>query len=70
MRKDAGLSVTDRIRISFESTSRLADAFIKNSKYIQSETLATQIQSGRNGAEHWQKWEIDGEACEIGISKA
>src|SRR6185436_14719035 len=69
MRKDAGLSVTDRIRISFESTSRLADAFMKNSKYIQSETLATQIQSGRNGAEHWQKWEIDGEACEIGISK-
>ena len=34
-----------------------------------SETLATQVHSGRDGAEHWQKWEIDGEACEIGISK-
>jgi isoleucyl-tRNA synthetase len=69
MRKDAGFSVTDRIRIAFESTDRLADAFLKNSAYIQSETLATQMQVGRNGAEHWQKWEIDGEACEIGISK-
>jgi hypothetical protein len=40
------------------------------SDHIQSETLATQIQNGRNGAEHREKFEIDGEPCEIGISKA
>jgi isoleucyl-tRNA synthetase len=70
MRKDAGLSVTDRIRIRFESSGRLADAVVRMSDYIKSETLATQVQTGRDSAEHWQKWEIDGEPCEIGISKA
>jgi isoleucyl-tRNA synthetase len=70
MRKDAGLSVTDRIRIYFESSGRLADAVKRMADYIKSETLATQVSTGRDSAEHWQKWEIDGEPCEIGISKA
>ncbi|PYS37640.1 MAG: isoleucine--tRNA ligase [Acidobacteria bacterium] len=70
MRKDAGLSVTDRIRIYFESSGRVADAVIRMSDYIKSETLATQVNTGRDSAEHWQRWEIDGEPCEIGISKA
>ena len=70
MRKDAGLSVTDRIRINFESTPRVAEAIERMADYIKSETLATQLHTGRDGAQHWEKWEIDGEACEIGISKA
>ena len=70
MRKDAGLEVTDRIRIHFEAPSRVANAVRHLSDYIKSETLATQVTSGRDGAEHWDKWEIDGEPCEIGISKA
>jgi hypothetical protein len=39
------------------------------SDYVKSETLATQVHIGRNGAQHWEKWEIDGEPCGIGISK-
>jgi isoleucyl-tRNA synthetase len=70
MRKDAGLEVTDRIRINFEAPARVADAVTNLSDYIKSETLATQVSSGRDSAEHWEKWEIDGEPCEIGISKA
>jgi len=70
MRKDAGLSVTDRIRIYFESSGRVAAAVDRMSDYIKSETLATQVITGRDSAEHWQSWEIDGEPCEIGISKA
>jgi isoleucyl-tRNA synthetase len=70
MRKDAGLEVTDRIRIHFEAPPRVADAVTDLSDYIKSETLATQVTSGRDSAEHWEKWEIDGEPCEIGISKA
>jgi isoleucyl-tRNA synthetase len=70
MRKDAGLSVTDRIRIYFESSGRVAAAVDRMSDYIKSETLATQVITGRDSAEHWQSWEIDGEACEIGIAKA
>jgi isoleucyl-tRNA synthetase len=69
MRKDAGLSVTDRIRIYFESSNRLAEAVDRMSDYIKIETLATQVKNGRDSAEHWQKWEIDGEPCGIGISK-
>jgi len=70
MRKDAGLSVTDRIRIYYESSGRLSDAVTRMSDYIKSETLATQVHSGRDSAEHWQQWEIEGEPCGIGISKA
>jgi hypothetical protein len=70
MRKDAGLRVTDRIRIHFESSNRVAEAIGRMSEYIKSETLATQLTAGRDGAEHWEKWDIDGESCEIGISKA
>jgi isoleucyl-tRNA synthetase len=70
MRKDAGLSVTDRIRIHFESSPRVAEAVRIMSEYVKSETLATQVVPGRDTAEHWVKWEIDGEPCEIGISKA
>jgi isoleucyl-tRNA synthetase len=69
MRKDAGLSVTDRIRIYFESSEKVAAAISRMSAYIKSETLATQVFTGRDSAQHWEKWEIDGEPCEIGISK-
>src|SRR5207248_3676926 len=69
MRKDAGLSVTDRIRIYFESSDRVADAIGSMADYVKSETLATQVITGRDSAEHWEKWEIDGDSCEIGISK-
>jgi isoleucyl-tRNA synthetase len=70
MRKDAGLRVTDRIRIHYESSNRVAEAIGRMSEYIKSETLATQLTAGRDGAAHWEKWDIDGEPCEIGISKA
>ncbi len=70
MRKDAGLEVTDRIRIHFETSDRVVQAINRMSDYVKSETLATQISPGRDSAEHWEKWEIDGESCQIGISKA
>lgn len=69
MRKDAGLEVTDRIRIHFEAPQRVSDAVGSMTEYIKSETLATQVVSGRDGAEHWTQSEIDGEACGIGISR-
>jgi len=69
MRKDAGLSVTDRIRIHFESSPRVQDAVKRMSDYVKSETLANEVATGRNGAEHWTKWDIGGDTCEIGISK-
>jgi isoleucyl-tRNA synthetase len=71
MRKDAGFSVTDRIRIYFESSDRIAEAVLRMSDHIKSETLAVHIQrDGLDAAAHREKFEIDGDSCEIGISKA
>jgi hypothetical protein len=39
------------------------------SAYVKSETLATDILTGRQSAGHWVDWEIEHEACGIGISK-
>jgi isoleucyl-tRNA synthetase len=69
MRKDAGYEVTDRIRIRFLSAPKIQDAVIAMSDYVTSETLATDVAVGRDGAEHWTNWDIEGESCEIGISK-
>ena len=69
MRKDAGLSVTDRIRVAFDSADRIAEAVLHMAGHIQSETLATAIQrGGLDRASHQEKFEIDGETCDIGIS--
>jgi isoleucyl-tRNA synthetase len=70
MRKDTGFEVTDRIRITFETSARVRDAVRQFADYVKSETLAVQIEPGRDSAAHWKKYEIDGEPCEIGISKA
>ena len=59
MRKDAGLEVTDRIQIHYETSDRVVQAINRMADYVKSETLATHITSGRNGAEHWEKWEIE-----------
>jgi isoleucyl-tRNA synthetase len=70
MRKDSGFAVTDRIRIRFEAPARVQEAVTRMSDYVKSETLANEIAVGRDSAEHWTKWEIEGDQCEIGISKA
>ena len=56
-------------RIYFECSDKVSGAISRMSDYIKSETLAMQIQTGRDSAEHWEKWDIDGEPCQIGISK-
>jgi isoleucyl-tRNA synthetase len=70
MRKDSGLAVTDRIRIRFEAPTRVQEAVSRMSDYVKSETLADDVAIGRDGAEHWTEWEIEGDPCGIGISKA
>jgi isoleucyl-tRNA synthetase len=70
MRKDAGFSVTDRIRVGFRGPDRIASAILGKADYIKSEVLAVQIQPAADGVgDHSAKWDIDGESCEIGISR-
>src|SRR5262249_54629815 len=48
MRKDAGLEVTDRIQIHYETSDRVVQAINRMAEYVKSETLATRITAGRN----------------------
>ena len=69
MRKDTGFAVTDRILIRFDGSERLRQAVERMAAHVMSETLATSVVAGRDGAEHWTEWDIEGEPCGIGISK-
>ena len=69
MRKDAGLEVTDRIRVGFKAQERLREAIQNMSEYVRLETLALALESDRLETEHQSRHEIDGQVCEIGISR-
>ena len=70
MRRDAGLEITDRILIGFKAGEQLSKAILNMSDYVMSETLALAVESNRLETDHKARWEIDGQGCEIGISKA
>jgi isoleucyl-tRNA synthetase len=46
MRKDAGLEVTDRIRLTYPHDDGLAEAFAEHGDWIASETLAVAVEPG------------------------
>jgi isoleucyl-tRNA synthetase len=70
MRKDAGLQVTDRIRVNYAAPERISAAIANMSDYIQSEVLAISVEGATNGpGDHFASWEIDGDRCEIVISR-
>ena len=70
MRKDAGLEVTDRIRVGIKADDNLTRAIRNLSDYVMSETLALAVDTDQVEAGHQARWEIEGLTCEIGISKA
>ncbi|HAP35165.1 MAG TPA: isoleucine--tRNA ligase [Bacteroidetes bacterium] len=68
LRKDSGLEVTDRISIAFSCGDQLADALLQSSEYIKNETLSVEItRKDLNGSAVNE--EINGEKCEISITK-
>lgn len=68
LRKDSGFEVTDRISIVFKTSDELADALLKSSPYITSETLSVDLKRDSvNG--NAVKEEINGIECEISITK-
>ncbi|HNZ14563.1 MAG TPA: DUF5915 domain-containing protein, partial [Anaerolineaceae bacterium] len=48
LRKDAGLDIADRIRLTYAASPRLAEAIEANRDYITSETLALELESSEN----------------------
>ena len=67
MRRDEGFEVTDRIRVSIETTQSVKDCFDHYSDYITSETLITKIVFETTQG---TKWDLNGEAATIAITKA
>jgi len=68
MRKDAGLEVTDRIRILYTADEQLKKAIEQFKDTIASETLASEVVTGtENGGGYRQSWVIDKLNTEIEI---
>jgi isoleucyl-tRNA synthetase len=69
-RKDAGLEVTDRIRIAAELPAEIAAAAEAFRDYIQSETLAVSLDTAAMGLPEDAAVEAGGVSCRIIIEKA
>ncbi|MBI3586603.1 MAG: isoleucine--tRNA ligase [Ignavibacteriales bacterium] len=71
MRKDAGFEVTDRIKIYYHSSERMAKALQRMASYVQQETLATQLvaATGMAPSVSFVEEDINGERTGIGIEK-
>ncbi|HCA79763.1 MAG TPA: isoleucine--tRNA ligase [Bacteroidetes bacterium] len=70
MRKDAGLEVTDRIRIFYRSTERLSKALARLTVYIKQETLAIDVISSPPPDLLLTESEINGEQVLLAIEKS
>jgi isoleucyl-tRNA synthetase len=76
MRKDSGLNVSDRIRLTCKASGRATDALRDFGSYISDETLATSLEVGDNlpqlidGTPEHQKFLLEGGEIEILLAKA
>jgi isoleucyl-tRNA synthetase len=70
MRKDAGLEVTDRIKIYYKTTARLEGALGRLTSYVRQETLATDVSSSPPEGLSLVDEDVNGERASIGIQIA
>jgi isoleucyl-tRNA synthetase len=71
MRKDAGLELDDRIALYYQADGDVAQALVTFGGYIQQETLATTLESGRvEQTSHQQSLELEGHSVTLGLTKA
>jgi isoleucyl-tRNA synthetase len=69
MRKDAGFKITDRIRITYAASDRLAPVLRSMSGYIASETLAVELSPGYVEGEAHATVEVNGETATVGLER-
>lgn len=67
MRRDLGFEVTDRIRVVFETTSRVEEAFARHRDAICKEVLALDVQFG--SVTSGEFWDLNGEQARIAVEK-
>ncbi len=70
LRKQADLSVDDRIQLQYDASPRLKEAIATNREYLESETLTVDLQQLENPTGiAMAKHEFDGESLRIALSK-
>ncbi len=69
LRKDAGLEVTDRIKVKYQCPDTLKSALEKHRDYIQSETLATEFGPSTENLTWTANQDIDDLAVKIYLEK-
>jgi isoleucyl-tRNA synthetase len=69
MRKDAGFSVTDRVRIRYKANEKISKALSSLQSYVKNETLAVEFGESVNVSSQGVQQEINGELCEIAIER-
>ena len=66
MRRDEGLDVSDRIKVTIETTDRVKSCFEKHGGYIENEVLAISFDfEPCEGKE----WDLNGELAKIALEK-
>ena len=66
MRRDLGLEVSDRIKLTLQTTPRVQECFALHREYITGETLAVEVHFGPCEG---TPWDINGEETAISIHK-
>ena len=69
MRKEGGMEVTDRIRVTFAAAGYAADVLAKNREAIMGEVLAVAFDAGEP-AGYVKEWDVNGEPVTFGVEKA
>jgi isoleucyl-tRNA synthetase len=72
MRKDAGLAVSDRIRLAISGDAAMLEAVTTHREWIASEVLATDIAIGGVEEVHMlarQRMDLDGIHAELALTK-
>jgi isoleucyl-tRNA synthetase len=70
LRKTADLQISDRIRVFYTATPKLAEAVGQHAAYIMAETLAVEVKAGAAPAgAHAAADEFDGESLTVALEK-
>lgn len=70
LRKELGFKVTDRVRLSYETSDRLSAMFESRGAYIRNELLADRFERGAGQSRGGHEIPLDGESVALVIEKA
>jgi isoleucyl-tRNA synthetase len=70
LRKESGLSPTDRIHVDYWAESGLASAILTHAELVRVETLATALDFKTNPTDLGAEWDLDGQTFRVSIRPA